>query len=191
MAHYQKKLIQIDDHIGIAIAGLTSDARVLSTFMRSKALASKIDVGRDVPVGRLVGEIASKAQANTMQMGGRPYGVGLLVAGVDDTGTHLYEFAPSGQCYKYQAMAMGARSQSARTYLEKHCESFPGASLNELIAFGLHALKDTIPTEKDQKDANAWLANVSVGVVGIGVPFHILEGEALQPFGSATTMDTE
>lgn len=30
LASYQKKLIRIDDHIGIAIAGLTSDARVLS-----------------------------------------------------------------------------------------------------------------------------------------------------------------
>lgn len=29
LATYQKKLIRIDDHIGIAIAGLTSDARVL------------------------------------------------------------------------------------------------------------------------------------------------------------------
>ena len=30
LASYQKKLIRIDDHIGVAIAGLTSDARVLS-----------------------------------------------------------------------------------------------------------------------------------------------------------------
>lgn len=29
LATYQKKLIRIDDHLGIAIAGLTSDARVL------------------------------------------------------------------------------------------------------------------------------------------------------------------
>ncbi|KAG0145515.1 hypothetical protein CROQUDRAFT_658582, partial [Cronartium quercuum f. sp. fusiforme G11] len=30
LASYQKKLTRIDHHIGIAIAGLTSDARVLS-----------------------------------------------------------------------------------------------------------------------------------------------------------------
>jgi 20S proteasome subunit alpha 6 len=29
LATYQKKLIRIDDHVGVAIAGLTSDARVL------------------------------------------------------------------------------------------------------------------------------------------------------------------
>ena len=35
LASYQKKLIRIDDHIGIAIAGLTSDARVLSSVPNS------------------------------------------------------------------------------------------------------------------------------------------------------------
>ena len=32
LASYQKKLIKIDEHMGIAIAGLTSDARVLRYF---------------------------------------------------------------------------------------------------------------------------------------------------------------
>lgn len=163
--------------------------------MRSKALASKIDVERSIPVGRLVQQVAAKAQANTMEMGGRPYGVGLLVAGVDDNGTHLYEFSPAGTAFTYQAMAMGARSQSARTYLEKHYEAFPACSLQQLVLHGLRALKDTIPAEKDQKnekDENAWIANVSVGIVGVGVPFYIIEGEELRPFlTTAAQMETE
>ena len=191
LASYQKKLIQIDDHIGIAIAGLTSDARVLSTFMRSKALASKINIERNIPVGRLANEVAAKAQENTMVMGGRPYGVGLLVAGVDDNGTHLYEFSPSGTCFKYHAMAMGARSQSARTYLEKHFDSFPQCPLEELIVHGLKALKDTIPTEKNKKEDANWLDNVSVGIVGVEVPFYVLEGEELRPFLGTQMMETE
>ena len=31
----------------------------------------------------------------------------------------MYEFAPSGNFNEFHAMAIGARSQSARTYLEK------------------------------------------------------------------------
>jgi 20S proteasome subunit alpha 6 len=61
---------------------------------------------------------------NTQEYGRRPYGVGLLVIGEDQTGPHLFEFAPSGTSYEYVAMSIGARSQSARTYLEKHYESF-------------------------------------------------------------------
>ena len=53
-------------------------------------------------------------------------GVGLLVGSVDETGTHLFETCPSGNYYEYLAMAIGARSQSAKTYLEKNYETFAG-----------------------------------------------------------------
>ena len=61
---------------------------------------------------------------NTQEYGRRPYGVGFLVIGQDNAGPHLYEFSPSGNSYEYYAMSIGARSQSAKTYLEKHYESF-------------------------------------------------------------------
>lgn len=44
-------------------------------------------------------------------------------------------------------MAIGSRSQSARTYLEKHFDVFSSCSLEELIAHGLRALRDTLPNE--------------------------------------------
>lgn len=46
-------------------------------------------------------------------------------------------------------MSIGARSQSARTYLEKHLDSFLECSLEELIKHGLRALRDTLPNEVD------------------------------------------
>lgn len=61
---------------------------------------------------------------NTQEYGRRPYGVGFLVIGGDKTGPHLYEFSPSGNSYEYYAISIGARSQSAKTYLEKHYEKF-------------------------------------------------------------------
>jgi len=68
--------------------------------------------------------IQTEAQVNTQEYGRRPYGVGFLVIGQDESGPHLYEFSPSGNSYEYYAMSIGARSQSAKTYLEKHYESF-------------------------------------------------------------------
>ena len=65
-----------------------------------------------------------EAQVNTQEYGRRPYGVGFLVIGGDKTGPHLYEFSPSGNSYEYYAMSIGARSQSAKTYLERHYEEF-------------------------------------------------------------------
>lgn len=60
LASYQKKLIRIDDHIGIAIAGLTSDARVLSNFMRQQAMTERMLHARPIPVNRVVGSIADR-----------------------------------------------------------------------------------------------------------------------------------
>jgi 20S proteasome subunit alpha 6 len=44
-------------------------------------------------------------------------------------------------------MAIGARSQSARTYLEKFLGTFPDCTLDELIKHALRALRDTLPNE--------------------------------------------
>jgi len=187
LASYQQKMFRIDDHVGIAIAGLTSDARVLSNFMRQQALASKMVFNRPVPVNRLVSAIADKAQVNTQEYGRRPYGVGFLVVGQDKNGPHLYEFQPTGNSYEYYAMSIGARSQSAKTYLEKHYESFPDASIEELIKHGLHALRETL-----QQDKALNVNNTSIGILGplsqfeekpvAGGAFRILENGAVEPF---------
>jgi 20S proteasome subunit alpha 6 len=86
LASHQRKLLPVDDHIGIALAGLTSDARVLGKYMQARALASRMNMARPVPVQRLVADISDKAQQNTQGYGGRPFGVGLLVAGWDAVG---------------------------------------------------------------------------------------------------------
>ncbi|KZS97706.1 N-terminal nucleophile aminohydrolase [Sistotremastrum niveocremeum HHB9708] len=185
LAAYQQKMIRIDDHVGIAIAGLTSDARVLSNFMRQQAMSSRMMFNRPVPVNRLVTSIADKAQVNTQEYGRRPYGVGFLVIGQDQSGPHLHEFSPSGNSYEYYAMSIGARSQSAKTYLEKHFAEFADCSLEKLIQHGLYALRETL-----QQDKELTINNTSVGILGpSGVDernvkadgsFRIIEGAPLR-----------
>ncbi|CAO3653939.1 unnamed protein product [Cunninghamella echinulata] len=177
LASYQEKLIKIDNHMGIGIAGLTSDARVLSNFMRTEAMRSKMLYDRPLPVQRIVAAIGDKAQVNTQQYGRRPYGVGLLVGGYDETGPHLFECSPSGTIYEYHAMSIGARSQSAKTYLENNYESFADASLEELVRHGLLALRDTL-----QQDKELNVQNTSLGIVGKDKSFVTIDGEALQKY---------
>jgi len=81
--------------------------------------------------------IVPEAQVNTQEYGRRPYGVGFLVIGLDHTGPHLYEFSPSGTSYEYFAVSIGARSQSAKTYLEKHFESFADCTVSLSFLFVL------------------------------------------------------
>lgn len=131
---YDEKLFKVDHHCGIGIAGLTADARVLSEYMRSECLHHKYVFDEPMPIGRLVAQIGDKAQQKTLNAGKRPYGVGLLVQSWDnDNVARLHEFAPSGDWYEYNAIAIGARAQSAKTYLEKNYESFTDMGADELI----------------------------------------------------------
>eukprot|EP01119_Soliformovum_irregulare_P001149 TRINITY_DN10868_c0_g1_i1.p1 TRINITY_DN10868_c0_g1~~TRINITY_DN10868_c0_g1_i1.p1 ORF type:complete len:255 (-),score=71.34 TRINITY_DN10868_c0_g1_i1:118-882(-) len=174
---FQPKVFKIDDHIGIAVAGLIADARGLSKYMRSETLNYKFVYDSPMQVGRLVTQLSDKSQAHTQRYGRRPYGVGLLVVGYDQTGAHLYETSPSGVFYDFKAQAIGARSQSARTYLEKHYESFAECPLEDLIKHGLYALRETLPNTETLSTKNC-----TVGVVGLHKSFDIIEGERLKPY---------
>lgn len=148
--------------MGLALAGLASDARVLSNFLKSQSLSSRMTFGRALPVERAASAIGDRAQTNTQHYGKRPYGVGLLIAGVDESGPHLFEFQPSGMTQEMVACAIGARSQMARTYLERNLENFEKASREELVKHGLRALKESLAQDKDLS-----VENTSVGIVGI------------------------
>ena len=101
--------------------------------MRNECLNNKYAYDSPMPVSRLVSLIGNKSQIPTQRFGRRPFGVGLLVAGYDDLGTHLYQTCPSANFYECKSMAIGARSQSARTYLEKYLNEFPTCNLDELV----------------------------------------------------------
>lgn len=170
LSAYQKKIIPIDKHIGITISGLTADARMLSRYMRTECLNYKYSHDTLLPVNRLISQLGNKMQVCTQRYDRRPYGVGLLVAGYDENGPHIYQTCPSANFYDCKAMAIGARSQSARTYLEKHIDEFASASIEELIKHGLRALRDTLPPEVDLTTKN-----VSIARVGKGEEFKILD----------------
>ncbi|PHH61721.1 hypothetical protein CDD81_8013 [Ophiocordyceps australis] len=162
LSSYQKKLFSIDEHVGIAIAGLTSDARVLSNFMKQRCLGHRLTYGRAMPIQTLLSMISDRAQSNTAIYGKRPYGVGLLIAGVDERGPHLFEFQPSGMTEEMTAFAIGARSQMARTYLERNIDAFASCSREELVRHGLCALRESLVQDK-----KLTVENTSVGLVGV------------------------
>lgn len=145
--------------------------------MRTESMRSRMIYNRPLPVSRIVGLLADKAQVNTQNYGRRPYGVGLLVIGHDETGPHLFDCNPTGNNFEYYAMSIGSRSQSAKTYLESHFDSFPDCSLDELIKHGLTALRDTL-----QQENQLSIENCSIGYVGKDTPFTILDGEAVSPY---------
>jgi len=177
LSDHQKKILPIDDHVGVSIAGLTADARLLCNFMRNECLNSRWGWNKPLPISRLVSMIGTKSQVPTQRYGRRPFGVGLLIAGYDSQGPHIYQTCPSANYYDCKAMAIGARSQSARTYLEKHLDVFQDCTLDELVKHGLRALRDTLPSEVDLTQKNC-----SIGIASKDKKFAILDDDATSPY---------
>eukprot|EP00906_Rhabdomonas_costata_P013837 RCo019833 len=161
LSSYQPKLFKLDSHMGMSIAGLTSDARVLARFIRTECINHRFVYNAPIPVQRLVTRVADKSQKNTQVAHRRPYGVGLLIAGYDKAGPVLYQTCPSGNFYNYKAVAIGARSQSAKTYLEKHFGDFESCTLQQLVVHCLHALAASCAEGVELNQQNTTVAVVS------------------------------
>jgi 20S proteasome subunit alpha 2 len=71
-------------------------------------------------VDQLVKATAGTMQEYTQRGGVRPFGVSLLVAGLDGDGSPaLYQVDPSGAYFGWKATAIGKNYVSAKTFLEK------------------------------------------------------------------------
>jgi len=178
LSSHQKKILEVDDHIGMGIAGLTADARSLAKYMRNECLNHKYVFGEPINPSVLMSDLADKHQRTTQTYVRRPFGVGLLVAGMDQRQQpHLYQTCPSGNLYEFYASAIGARSQSARTYLEKNYESFPECSKDDLIVHALQALVGCVSGDDELTKANG-----SICIIGKDQKYTLLEGDELQPY---------
>eukprot|EP00729_Bicosta_minor_P010195 gene10195-25214_t len=184
LSAYQKKSFEIDDHVGITIAGLSSDARVLARFMRTECMGHKYAFDVPLPVSRLVSVVGDRMQRTTIGYGRRPFGVGMVVAGFDAKGPHIYQVDPSSNFYDCKAQAIGARSQSARTYLERHLDSFPACDVDALVRHALRALRDCLPGEAELSQKN-----VCLSIVGGDRKFTTYEEDAVRPFLDAIDED--
>ncbi|MCK4686964.1 MAG: archaeal proteasome endopeptidase complex subunit alpha [Candidatus Lokiarchaeota archaeon] len=135
-----EKIFKIDDHIGVAISGLTADARVLIDRARVQAQINLLNYDEKISVKDSTLNICEYKQVFTQNAGVRPFGVSFLIAGIDGNGTSLYLTDPSGAMWSYYAFAIGSGATEARTYLEEHYKE--DIIDEELKLLPLRALKE-------------------------------------------------
>ena len=83
------KIFRIDEHIGAALVGLASDARVLIDKARIDAQSNKLTYDEPADVEIVTQKICGIQQTYTQHGGGRPFGVLQILGGVDKTGAHV------------------------------------------------------------------------------------------------------
>jgi proteasome alpha subunit len=118
---YSWKIFRVDDHVGAAIVGLSSDARILIDQARVNAQSNKLTYDEPVDVEVVTKRISDVKQLYTQHAGVRPFGVSIIFAGVDKTGGRVFGTHPSGTYRGYKATAQGAGRDTALAIMrEEH-----------------------------------------------------------------------
>ncbi len=112
------KIFEIDEHVGAAISGLSSDARILVDRARIDAQSNRLTYDEPIGVETLSKRIGDIMQLYTQNGGVRPFGVAIIFGGVDKLGPQILQVDPSGAYWKYKAVAIGVGSDTVREILE-------------------------------------------------------------------------
>jgi proteasome alpha subunit len=115
-----EKIYLIDEHVAASPSGLLADARILIDYARDVSLSHRFIYDEPIDVEFLTKAICNLKQQYTQFGGARPFGVALLVAGIDRHGARLFQTDPSGVYIGYFATAIGAESGTIMEYLEKN-----------------------------------------------------------------------
>ncbi|MEE9151162.1 MAG: archaeal proteasome endopeptidase complex subunit alpha [Thermoplasmata archaeon] len=169
----EEKLFKIDESIGCVVSGLIADGRVLVDYARLDAQINKITYNERIPVAALTKKVCEFLRFHTQFAGVRPFGVSLLIAGVDEVGIHLYETDPSGALIGYKAGCIGSGKYSViELFEDKYVENM---SLSQTIMLGLEALKNVEGSTVD-------LSSIEIGVIERDLAFRRLSTEDIQEY---------
>ena len=118
-SEYSWKIFKIDDHVGTAIVGLSSDARILIDQARVHAQSNKLTYDEPIDTEVVTKRICDIKQLYTQHAGVRPFGVSMIFAGVDKTGPRVFGTHPSGTYRGYKARAEGAGRETVFNILKE------------------------------------------------------------------------
>lgn len=172
-----EKVAEVDEHIGVAMSGLTADARTLVDHARVEAQQHRFTYNEPMPVESLTqslcdlalrfGEDEDDDDAGSMS---RPFGVALLIAGWDaEHGPVLFHTDPSGTFVQYKAKAIGSGSEGAQTGLQ---ESYrPDLTLEEAEVLALSTLKQVMEEK---------VTSTNVDIAKVAPKWHIYSQEEVE-----------
>ncbi|CDS13181.1 Putative Proteasome subunit alpha type [Lichtheimia ramosa] len=139
-----RKICMLDEHIALAFAGLTADARVLVNKARIECQSHRLTVEDPPSVEYITRYIAQVQQKYTQSGGVRPFGISTLVVGFDHKEPKLYMTEPSGIYTAWKANSIGRSSQTVREFLEKNYKD--DMDDKETIKLAVRSLLEVVQT---------------------------------------------
>ncbi|MDI9634095.1 MAG: archaeal proteasome endopeptidase complex subunit alpha [Methanolinea sp.] len=151
-----EKIFKIDEHIGVASSGLVGDARALVDRARIECQIHRLTYDEAIDVEALAKKLGDHMQTYTQFGGARPYGTALLIAGVSDGESRLFETDPSGTLLEYKATGIGIGRNAVMKVFEEEYDY--DAGISDCIVLGIKALHDATEGKFD-------VNTVEIGVI--------------------------
>ncbi len=167
-----QKVFRIDAHIGAAYSGIVADGLHVVNQIRQAAQSHRMVYGEVKSLEAIAKELSSYMLQATFYGGVRPYGVSLLIGGID-TDRRLYEVGPDATILGYKANAIGFGKKIATDMLIKEYKD--GMSTDESLQLGIKIINKVIEG-KLKSD------HVDVGYIEEGKEFTILNDQEIAKY---------
>jgi proteasome alpha subunit len=133
-----EKIFVIDDHMAATASGIISDARVLIERAQIKAQQHRVTFDSPIDTLVVVKDMCNLKQICTQSGGLRPFGVSILVAGIDTDEPKLFETDPTGIFFQYNASVIGEGETEIEELLHKEYKK--DITIEEALKLGVKAL---------------------------------------------------
>jgi proteasome alpha subunit len=132
------KVFVVDDHVAAVASGYIPDARVQVDHARWVAQTNRLIYDEPVEVETVAKRIADLCQQFTQFGGVRPFGVSMIIGGVDKNGPALYQTDPSGTYLNFEAVAIGEGAERVTEYLQQKFR--PDMKLEEAMQLAVECI---------------------------------------------------
>jgi len=145
---FSEKIYKVHDDMACSVAGITSDANVLTNQLRLFAQRHILTYQQPMPCEQLVSALCDIKQFYTQFGGKRPFGVSILYMGWDrHHGYQLYQSDPSGNYGGWKATCIGNNSSAAISMLKQEYKEGE-VDLKKALALSIKVLSKTLDTNK-------------------------------------------
>jgi proteasome beta subunit len=150
-----QKVFQIDDKIGITIAGMVCDAQQLINILKAEINLHKLETGEEIKVDAIASLLANIMYARRWF----PYFTQIIIGGIDSEGTHLFSFDPSGSCIKEKYVSTGSGSPFVYGILEKDFKE--GMTLQQGKELVKQSIKSAASRDMASGGEKIWIAEIT------------------------------
>lgn len=156
-ASSSQKVHRIDDHLWLVTAGLSGDARLLASHLRTRSRQHRLSYGEAMTVKEMAEETASVQHELTRKGGARPLGCTAIVLGMDPSyasigRARMFRTDPGGMLEDCLFGCAGKNQERVVSTLEKNYDGIRSGTLSNSIRSFLDSYLESADDEEESHE---------------------------------------